>query len=234
MVYGEAGRKPLSETIKVRMVCFWHKIITGDKNKLSSKLLTLTKKLHEQNFHTSPWLNKIENILNSCGMRNVWINPEHFKHEWLKKAIDLRLSDMYRQEWNSMVTSMSSCILYRSFKLDLNLENYLMLLDSTERINICRFRCRNTKIPVVTLSYAIINRPYEDRICAICNMNEVGDEFHYIFKCPIFHSHRNKYLSNYYKLNPNMIKFSQLFQTDNITILKKLAKLIAIINKKFR
>ena len=109
-----------------------------------------------------------------------------------------------------------------------------MLLDSTERINICRFRCRNTKIPVVTLGYAIINRPYEDRICAICNMNEVGDEFHYIFKCPIFHSHRNKYLSNYYKLNPNMIKFSQLFQTDNITILKKLAKLIAIINKKFR
>ena len=92
---------------------------------------------------------------------------------------------------------MSSCILYRYFKLDLNLEKYLMLLDSSDRINICRFRCRNTKIPVVTLSYANINIPYEDRLCTLCNTSEVGDEFHYIFKCPVFHSDRNKYLSNY-------------------------------------
>ena len=107
-------------------------------------------------------------------------------------------------------------------------------MDSTDRINICKFRCRNTKTPVVTLGYANINIPYEDRLCTVCNMNEVGDEFHYIFKCPTFHSHRNKYLSNYYIRNSNMIKFSQLFQTDNITTLKKLAKLITIINKKFR
>ena len=167
-------------------------------------------------------------------MRNVWINPEHFKHEWLKKAIDLRLSDIYRQEWNSMITSMSSCILYKSYKQDLSLENYLLLLDSTDRINICRFRCRNIKIPVVALSYANINIPYENRICTICNMNEVGDEFHYIFKCPVFHSDRNKYLSNYYKRNPNMIKFSQLFQSDNNITINKLAKLIYVISKKFR
>ena len=34
MVYGEAGKKPLSITIKSRMVCFWHKIMVGVKNKL--------------------------------------------------------------------------------------------------------------------------------------------------------------------------------------------------------
>ena len=109
-----------------------------------------------------------------------------------------------------------------------------MLLDSSDRINICRFRCRYNKITVGTLSYASINIPYEDRLCTICNTSEVGDEFHYIFKCPVFHSDRNKYLSNYYGINSNMIKFSQLFKTDNITTLKKLAKFISIICKKFR
>ena len=33
MVYGEEGKKPLSITIKSRMVCFWHKITVGAKNK---------------------------------------------------------------------------------------------------------------------------------------------------------------------------------------------------------
>ena len=68
MVYGEAGRKPLGETIKLRMVCFWHKIIAGDKNKLSSKLLTLQKKLYEQNLYTSPWFKKILSTYVACAM----------------------------------------------------------------------------------------------------------------------------------------------------------------------
>ena len=98
MVYGESGRTPLSLTIKSRMVCFWHKLSVGNNNKLASKLLCLKKKLYEQDLYTSPWLKAIESILNSCGMRNVWINPETFKFEWLKKAINLKLSDMYKQE----------------------------------------------------------------------------------------------------------------------------------------
>ena len=65
MVYGETGKKPLMETIKSRMVCFWHKISVCDNNKLSTKILTFQKKLHEQNLYNSPWLKKIENILNS-------------------------------------------------------------------------------------------------------------------------------------------------------------------------
>ena len=141
---------------------------------------------------------------------------------------------MYRQEWQGIISSKTSCILYRSFKQDLKCENYLLLLDNNDRINICKFRCRNTKTPVVTLSYVNRNIPYDDRLCQICNMNEIGDEFHYLFICPTFHPHRNNYLNNYYITNPNMIKFSQLLQSNNITILKKLARFISIINKTFR
>ena len=35
MVYGEAGRKPLSIIVKTRMVCFWHKAMTDAESKLS-------------------------------------------------------------------------------------------------------------------------------------------------------------------------------------------------------
>ena len=233
MVYGESGRTPLGLTIKSRMVCFWHKLSVGNNNKLASKLLCLTKKLYKQDLYISPWLKAIESILNSCGMRNVWLNPEIFKFEWLKKAINLKLSDMYKQEWQSLVSRQNSCITYRSIKLNLELEKYLILLDSSDRINICRFRCRNSYIPVVTRAYIDRDIPYENRTCTICNMNEPGDEFHYIIRCPSLQQYRNSCISNYYMRNPN-IAISELFQSTNVKVLKKLAKFIGEINRQLR
>ena len=54
-----------------------------------------------------------------------------------------------------------------------------MLPNIADRINICKFRCRNIKIPVVVRGYTNRNNPvtaYEDRICDLCVTNELGDE----------------------------------------------------------
>ena len=40
-----------------------------------------------------------------------------------KKSIQMKLSDKYKQDWRSEMSRMSSCILYRSFKPELKLEN---------------------------------------------------------------------------------------------------------------
>ena len=126
--------------------------------------LHLIRKLYEQNLYSSPWLKRIENILNSCGMRNVWLNPELFKPDWLKKAIDLKLSDMYQQEWHSQILAKSSCLLYRTFKTNFEMKKYLTLLDCGDRINISRFRCRNTNIPVVSMGYTNSHSTYKQTL----------------------------------------------------------------------
>ena len=136
------------------MICFWHKTTTGPKNKLSFKLTNLLKNLQEQDQHSSPWLKNIEQILNTCGMGHVWLDPDSVERNWLKKALDLRLSDIYIQEWQSQVDTMSSCITYRSIKPYFKQEKYLMLPNIADRINICKFRCRNIKIPVVVCGHA--------------------------------------------------------------------------------
>ena len=237
MVYGEAGRKPLNIIVKTRMVCFWHRIVTGAENKLSYKITYFLKKLHEQNQHSSPWLKDIELTLNTCGMGNVWMNPDTCNHSWLKNAIEQRLSDMYIQEWQSQLNSRSSCMTYRSLKPDFKQERYLTLPNKSDRINLSKFRCRNIKIPVVTGGYTNRNNPatpYENRLCEICDMNVIGDEYHYILECPVFQEHRNNYLDDFYVRNPNREKFTLLFLNDNKQILCRLSKLCCEINKKFR
>ena len=135
MVYGETGRLPLDITIKTRMISFWHKTATGLNTKHSYRLLYLLNKLYDNRQFASPWLKHVEGILNSCGMRNVWLNPKDFKLDWLKKSIPLKLSDTYKQKWRRLAAESSSCIFYRSFKTDFNLEKYQTVLDYPDRRN---------------------------------------------------------------------------------------------------
>ena len=108
-----------------------------------------------------------------------------------------------------------------------------MKLDITERINLCKFRCRNSKIPVVVQGYAYLNIPCENRICTFCNQNEIGDEYHYVMRCHYFKNSREKYIENVFWINPSYNNFSKLFQSKDVGVLRNLAKFIKNINRKF-
>ena len=49
--------------------------------------------------------------------------------------------------------------------------------------------------------------------CKMCDNNEIGNEFHYLFLCPIFQEDRNRLLKEYYRKFPSMHKFMILMST---------------------
>ena len=145
-------------------------------------------------------------------MRNLWLSPHNHNPMLIKKAINQRLNDMFYQQWHSNISEMSSCTFYRMFKCDFKLEKYLLKLNKSEQINLCKFRCRNTKLPVVVLGYATHNIDYGERLCKICNLNEVGDEYHYIMKCTYFFNSRGNILKVIFGLIQTMINFLNYFK----------------------
>ena len=48
------------------------------------------------------------------------------------------------------------------------------------------------------------------RKCTLCNDNELGDEYHYIFVCDNFRNERKK-LPKYYTKRHNMLKFNEKY-----------------------
>ncbi|CAL4081602.1 unnamed protein product [Meganyctiphanes norvegica] len=92
---------------------------------------------------------------------------------------------------------------------------------------VCKLKCANHRMPIVSDIYS--NVPVDERICNICQLNEIGDEFHYLFKCKYFNKHRCKFVKHYYYIHVNMHKMTQLFDDTNDTELIKLAKFISII-----
>jgi hypothetical protein len=97
-------------------------------------------------------------------------------------------------------------------------ENYLNILNDKDNLTLSKFRTTNHKLPVENGRWKNIAR--ENRICPLCNNGEIGDEFHYLFKCQYFSNQRKIYIKKNIRINPNIIKYKLLMtSTSKITSL---------------
>jgi len=113
MVYGESGRHPLYGDVKHRMVTFWAKLISGKESKLSVQVYNVCYQLYIRNLIKTPWMIRINNILNDCGFTNIWRVQAIPNELWLSLALKQRLSDQFLQEWRATVQTSTKCLNYR-------------------------------------------------------------------------------------------------------------------------
>ena len=138
---------------------------------------------------------------------------------------------MWEQTWLANIPNHIRCSNYTAFKKEHTLELYLYKLSSNLRINLTKFRCRCNKLPI---SQVFNEQQICNTQCTLCELNVVGDEFHYLFECSFFSGERIKYLTQYYRHFPSMYKFEQLFNSTNLKVISNLAKFVTIIMNKFR
>jgi hypothetical protein len=181
MVYGELGKYPISVIMKVHMIRFWCRILIGKEFKLSFLLY----KLMYINFINYGYENKrlsfIQNILNNCGISNIWLNQNSCSSVWLSSSVEQKLKDQFFQEWSENMNSTSKGLCYRIFKTELKIEKYISILPYNYMFNFCKFRCDGHRLPVETGRWHNVSRA--DRLCHLCDFADIGDEFHYIMLC---------------------------------------------------
>ena len=61
------------------------------------------------------------------------------------------------------------------------------------------------------------------RICTLCGCKSIGDEFHYIMEYTHFCNDRKKFLFQRYCKKPNIIKFYELVNSNDVEILNPLS-----------
>lgn len=117
------------------------------------------------------------------------------------------------------------------------LEKYLLELPPKLAKAYCKFRSCNTKLPIESDRW--FNIPRENRLCNICYLREIGNEFHYLLNCTNQpkHNSRRKHMSRYYYERPNTFKFHTLFnyviQHEPISLAKFITDINEIINSQY-
>jgi hypothetical protein len=77
----------------------------------------------------------------------------------------------------------SKAINYRIFKYTFGFEDYFNILDENDFLVFWKSRTVNHRLPIECSRWQNLER--ENRKCNLCN-SDIGDEFHYIPKCPFF------------------------------------------------
>ena len=202
---------------------FWYRLVHSDISKIANILYNFQYALFVRQNESMSWIHKIKNIFDHLGLTEIWNNQaSNLTLNCFKTLVSLRLNDIYKQEWHGELEGNSQCLNYRIFKQTLHFENYFHHLHEPEARILCRVRCVNHKLPIVSRRYNVI--PRNERFCTHCNEGKIGDEFHYLFQCSRFYDQRKKYLKQYYWKHPNTLKMDQLFNCENKTILSNLSK----------
>ena len=107
---------------------------------------------------------------------------------------------------------------------------YLTKLDFKSRIIMTKFRCSVNKLPANKNRFS---NEDADRLCTLCDLEDRGDEYHYLFNCCFFENQHKIYLKRYYRNRPNTLKMKELFDSTNNKEQSNLIKFIKEILSNF-
>ena len=212
MLYGETNSLDIKTKVYIRMISYWLKLLNSDVLKLSSVICKKFKKdmddskpsydMDESNLSipnpneefvlSYKWLKKVKGILDSTGFSHVWLSDLCVQLDFLKE-FKQRCHDLFVQNWRSDMNSNSQCSVYRLHKEAPKVEDFMLNLDYVHRLRLSKFISRVHNLPVTSNRFAFKeNDPLT--LCPLCDINCIGDESHYLFKCSYFDSVRKNYL----------------------------------------
>ena len=222
-VYGELGRYPLYISRYIKIIKYWYKL-------LDTKNIIL-KTIYKQAFQDcikgkKNWVYNVKKIFDDYGMFEIFKNPVTHNSNQILIVLKQRMIDCFQQEWFSKINSSSVLTVYRGIKTSFAKEEYLDTLPLNVRGYICKFRISAHSLNVQSGRYANNRIPRNERICKLCNMEEVEDEYHFVLICPKYMQLRKKYISDFFYTKPSMYKLVTLMRSNKNDTLIKLASFI--------
>ena len=197
-VRGELGRYP----ILLMTMHHWIKFVSRSytlpvDNILKLSLPTLPEFLDKPIGLT--WASKVQSLIStSISKLGSNLSVETLYNPALPSHIQGDFASMYRQSWinsinkNFDVSKQNKLRTYALFKSSFAIENYVLNQRKAKRRQFTKLRISSHHLDVETGRYTRPITPRHMRICKNCNLEEIGDEFHFLLKCPKFQQQRQE------------------------------------------
>ena len=232
-VLSELGRFPLHFDIVKSIVRYWQRLECLEENQTEFPLLVNaykhSKKLHIDN--KSSWYSSLQIILENIPELKTCLNN---KAKASKHALHKILKGTYIKLWCENLNCFKDGKLrtYVKIKQQYGFENYLSIIKNFElRRCLSKFRISSHHLQIEVGRYQ--GTPAHMRLCSKCDLNEVDDEIHFLFKCTKFKDEREDFLKSISELCTNFPnldfngKLVWLFTNENETILRTLGNFIS-------
>ena len=182
-IMGEMGWIPNSVRRKVIACRLWNRLLKMDTNRLTRQIFNYD--LEKEGKFTA-FINNIcdeFNISQSFSQRNILD----------LKLIEQKAMESYTDDWHQTVLSKPKLRTYAQIKSNYSVENYVKLFVPRHQRSLMA-QLRLSILPIRIETGRFVCEQLEQRICKLCENNEIEDECHLIFDCPNYINIRNSYL----------------------------------------
>ena len=118
-----------------------------------------------------------------------------------------RITDQFIQSIHTVFNNSPKCLLYKFIANNYCFQFYLQKPIALKYKHILsKHRLFSHNVSIETGRYHNIDR--DNRICSLCNMNVIEDEYHFVLVCPFYSTIRDTYIKPYYKNKPSTFKMT--------------------------
>ena len=157
------------------------------------------------------WVKRVKSIFLELDLDITSNDISHIPLQTVKEHLVIKDT----HQWKLSVASKPKLRTYALFKINLKTELYVsLLIPKCKRSIFCQFRSGILPLAIETGRYR--NVPADERLCEICNLNLVEDEFHSLCYCPRYQELRTELYQNVLSLD---CLFPQYTDTEKFRIL---------------
>lgn len=181
----------------IEIIRLWNRFLTLPEDRLTKQIFEID---YSNSAELDNWCSKVCSILTESNHPELFHNKQFCN----LKILEDYLFEKQKQEWKIEIANKPKLRFYKSFKDNMSTENYVKFnLSCSERSLIAQLRMGILPIAIETGRF--INLPIEERICNICDLSEVEDEWHFIFRCTCFTEEREQFFNNIVRNNQEFI-----------------------------
>jgi hypothetical protein len=219
MALGECGRYQMYTVYMVKPVKYWLRLLKMSNNRYPHQCYKLMYELDRNG--RSNWASSVRCLLHKFGFNEVWLNQGVGDERQFLYHLRQKLRDSNIQEWKQTMCESGKCRFYNIVKNNLSLEPYISCLSYRLKCTLTRFRCSQHSLQVELGRRNKI--PLEQRLCTVCNLAEIEDEYHFMLICPMYQDLRNNFLPRQYYVSPSQEHLGELFRADEVQTIRNLA-----------
>ena len=223
MALGECGRYPLSLRYQKRCIKYYVKILRMDNHRLPKQCFLHSRRLSESGRVT--WATHIKAILFHFGFFEVWEARDVGDVKVFLRNFTERMKVQFTQKWEEDIQGSDLACTYRDFKRTFEIESYLLQMKYRSNIEmLVRFRTNRFGLRVDKCK----NVNVSDRICKLCNLHNIEDQFHVLGVCSAYNNIRTEQFGQQRLIYND---FVSIMMTNDVNLQRSISKFLREVSK---
>jgi hypothetical protein len=184
---GDLGWWSLRARRDQRRLLYWGNLVRMDSDRLTKKVYNHRKRQSLSSPSPANWCTYTAKLLSSLGLEEFWLTESTIPSsvEW-RKVVVKKIGESEQRSWLVGCLSKPKLRSYCKFKFELKLEPYLLDSNSLGRRVLFGLRSGSNRLRIETGRWLRPRLEEKDRVCVLCDGQQVEDEFHFVTSCQMY------------------------------------------------